>query len=398
MLSGMTSDADSLFLAPLAGMVDWGLVDAFLEARLPEGARIEYREKFDPSKSSSAIRFVDTVGSMANSGGGLILLGVRANDQDIPVDWPTLPHDAIRPGTLHAAIRGSLDPVVAVDIGVARGERGDVVVVRVPDAPLKPVFILDRGVLVRVGESNIPARRSQLADWFSAQSEAVSAVSMDLYRSAPSAMNTDVPVINVAVGPSEAWPDGSWGDATDAALGAIAVGLFPDVPERRVGADLLQFRDSPSASAERWVWFRPNGIAYRMCRLGRDMDGRASALQLAGQVARGWLLAQRAVPVLLPGYRGGLTIVASAGGITAAGLRSDYPMTSRLEDVPPLVDRMLSWQGSRRAVPIDLEAPDVVQPLMEHMLRTFGYSPSAPTAAELAAFALFADALPPDPR
>jgi hypothetical protein len=378
-------------------MIAWELVDDFLSARLPEGPRIEYRERFDPAGGgASARRFADTAAAMANSGGGLILIGVRSNEQDIPADWPTLPLGELRPGTLHASIRNYLDPPITIEIGVARDpSKGDVVVVRVPDVAVKPIFVNDKGVLIRIGESNIPARPAQLAEWFGVRAEVVAAVEGELYRAAPQLIGVTKAQVNIAIGPSEPWPDHAWGDATDVLLTAAVERVFPGLGAGQVGTNILQFRrESTAGDIERWVWFEPKGVVLRVCRIDANSEGRVSALQVAGQLQRAWQLAIQTIPVVLPGYRAGLSLVISVGGIGDAGLRSDKPMTSRLQDVLPIRNRTTSWQGVRLGIPQDLDDFEVIRSLMEQMLRSFGYSPSAPVANELAAHSVWREAEP----
>jgi predicted HTH transcriptional regulator len=84
----------SLFTRDLSAPVPWQEVDAFLSQRHRESPGIEYRQKID-SSGKGLTRFVDTVGAMANSGGGLILIGVEA---DHSTDRP--------PEVAHAAGRG----------------------------------------------------------------------------------------------------------------------------------------------------------------------------------------------------------------------------------------------------------------------------------------------------
>ncbi len=391
--------SDSLWTVGLNGMVGWEIVEAFLAARIPEAPRVEYRERFDPSGGGAARRFVDTVAAMANVGGGLILFGVGTNRQNIPDRWPTLAVDGLTPGALYSSVRAYLEPPISIEMGVARkaGE-GDIVVVRVPDAPQKPVFVSDRGVLVRLGESNVPARPAQLAAWFGAQSAQIQATEAELYRAAPQLINVSRPLVEIAIGPHETWSDAAWGDEVDVRLTTEVHRRFDDVSGPHVSADLVQFRHlSPKSPHDlaRWVWFKPSGVMLRLCELQPDDEGRLSALVVAGQVHRAWLLALAAIPVILPGYSSSLSMVVSLGGVEEAGFRSDYPMTSRLQSVPPLENRQSWWQGVRLGLPQHDEDFDLLRHLMQSMLRTFGYTPSEPVARELAAHAVWKEAEPP---
>jgi len=391
--------SDSLWTVRLTGMVGWEIVEAFLTARVPEAPRVEYRERFDPTGGGAARRFVDTVAAMANIGGGLILFGVGTNRQNIPDRWPTLAVDGLTPGALYSSVRAHLEPPIAIEMGVARKEGyGDVVVVRVPDAPQKPVFVSDRGVLVRLGESNVPARPAQLAAWFGAQSAQVQSIEGELYRAAPQLINVSRPLVEIAIGPHETWSDAAWGDEVDARLAAEVYRRFDDVAGPRVSAELVQFRHLVPGSLydlARWVWFKPNGVMFRLCELQPDNDGRLPALVIAGQVHGAWPLALATIPVILPGYSSSLSMVVSLGGVGKAGLRSDDPMTSRLQSVPALDDRQSWWQAVRLGLPQQDEDFELLLHFMQSMLRSFGYTPSEPVARELAAHAVWKDAEPP---
>jgi hypothetical protein len=108
-----------------------------------------------------------------------------------------------------------------------------------------------------------------------------------------------------------------------------------------------------------------------------------------------WPLALATIPVILPGYSSSLSMVVSLGGVGKAGLRSDDPMTSRLQSVPALDDRQSWWQAVRLGLPQQDEDFELLLHFMQSMLRSFGYTPSEPVARELAAHAVWKDAEPP---
>jgi hypothetical protein len=197
--------------------------------------------------------------------------------------------------------------------------------------------------------------------------------------------------------------DSAWGDETDHALAATAGSVFSDVVGPRVSSGPIQFADQwADPEMKRWVWFKPSGAVFRMCELEPDPAGCLSALVIAGQLLRAWQLADVTIPIILPGYSGRIGLVVSVGGVGHPGLRSDAPMTTKLQAIPPDPRRTSFWQGSRFGIAWtagDADAKfDVLVQLMAAMLRNFGYSPSTPAARELAFFAHFTDAEPPAPQ
>jgi hypothetical protein len=399
----MAGNARNLWTMPLSGMIAWEIVDEFLRDRQPEGPRLEYREKFDPGPRGRE-RFADTVGAMANGSGGLILLGVRANAQDIPVSWPCLAVDDLRSQTLHSSVRGFVEPYVPIEVAIARkpadtpdDHGGDVVVARVPSLVHGPVFVANRGVLVREGEANVPASVAQLAAWFGERSAETQQIEGQLFKWAGSLFNVPKPQLNVAVGPSDPWGQADWGDVVDVTLAEHVRRLFPDVEGPLVSEDLLQFRrEDPPNHQARAVIFQPSGVTVRQCELAADPDGRVAALMIAGQILRTWRLARSCVPIILPGYSGRLSIVISTGGMRP-GFRSDRPMTVRLQDRPIRPEHASDgWRCSHIAVAADADEFELIASTMRRMLRNYGYTPTEAAAQELAFFSAFKDAdLPP---
>lgn len=139
----------------------WADLKHFLETNQPEDARIDYKGEFDD-------RVTESIAAMANTRGGIILVGVGEDDQKQP-RWP--PHGISR--TTHAGgqvlvthCQRTLYPIYVprfqlVPIPRQKGKAVLLVQVRVDEAPT-PIWHERQGVRVRIGDQNQPADLSTL--------------------------------------------------------------------------------------------------------------------------------------------------------------------------------------------------------------------------------------------
>lgn len=128
------------------------MVNEFLEARVPEDDRVEYKEKFSD-------KFHDTLVSFANGEGGYIFVGVSENPPTkTPKTWPLLPDDKDYLSTVYnIAGAQTIPPVRPLARRFEGVDRNRLVVVRVERGENPPYFAKQRGVLVRVGDTDIHA-------------------------------------------------------------------------------------------------------------------------------------------------------------------------------------------------------------------------------------------------
>jgi hypothetical protein len=175
-------DPGGLSTATFPGVLEWELVDEFLSAHLPEGPRIGYRANGSllERQPGSPTRFVDTVAATANGGGegGSHLLRCQHRRAACPcrVADAEGQSDAAgkAAGLRTTGPRHRLPSAVPIEVGVARGAAGEVVVVRVPVVETnQPVYVNDlatppspRAVLVRRGGHNVSMRKASLADYY----------------------------------------------------------------------------------------------------------------------------------------------------------------------------------------------------------------------------------------
>lgn len=130
---------------------------AFLDEGLRENEVLDYKETLNTS-------VIETVAAMANTDGGIVLLGIAKNPTD-----PTRPGSPIgvtlrEIDSLKDRCRSLLQPpfvpeIIPVRVPDMSEERYVVVVRASPERDPVPVVVRERGVLVRVGDS------TRHADW-----------------------------------------------------------------------------------------------------------------------------------------------------------------------------------------------------------------------------------------
>jgi hypothetical protein len=389
--------ATDFWTGPLPSQLDWADVDAFLKQGLREGPRLEYRAAFraEPERAPAAKkrppRFADTVGAMANVGGGLVFFGVEQDEQDRPSKWPTLVHGGLKVQALEGNLRNYVTPYVPIETGVATAPDGrDVVVVRVPDAPSKPVFVEERGILVRQGEAVVPATVDQIRSWLLTTESDQNARLVEFSHYISEMIALDPPQVNTGAYPANRWHLASWGDLSDAVLMEQVAAQFPDVPHRIVDIETLDFRASEDeGDFRRWVRLSASGAILRRAELTREADGRIDLLAVASEIARTWELGRRVIPVVLPGYTGPIRFGLAIGGVTV-GFCSRPGMQQRLEAIPRL-------GGSRRSfarwfeMPDGADSYDAVETALPVALRAFGYINVGQAISEAAFRSLAAD-------
>lgn len=162
----VTSSA-SLFSAPAAD-VTLDRVRGLVDQNLPESLTLEYKEAYSSS-------LVTTVAAMANSYGGIILVGVT--DQQQPNRLPGVPDAAVV--QIVNACQDKLEPPWEPEIIPVRLDPGGtsyILVVRVDPAQAPRPLLIDGVAPVRLQGRNAKADRSRLAQLFSEPSAPARAV------------------------------------------------------------------------------------------------------------------------------------------------------------------------------------------------------------------------------
>lgn len=129
------------------------LLHSFLTAQVPENDRIEYKEQFSDSLQ-------DTLVSFSNGDGGFIFVGVKeASGKKIPAKWWLLDSAKDNAGTVYNKAGSETTPPVRPLVRAFDDPKGtgQIVVIKVELGDNPPYFAKQRGVRVRVGDTDIPA-------------------------------------------------------------------------------------------------------------------------------------------------------------------------------------------------------------------------------------------------
>jgi hypothetical protein len=373
------TDITDLWTTPFGAEIGWQPVEAFLELGLREHEHLEYREQVDPGGRRD--RFVETVAAMANTGGvGLIIIGVA---EDAATDRPQrtwlLQPGTVRPQSLESRCR-ALQPYVPVEIAWAsKPGAGSITLVRVPDFWDRPVWVPDRGVLVRQGQSNVPASLDQLRWWLAPPTEHATAQGFDYGFAGyfTSGMHAG-PRVNLGLTPSRPWPRTRWDDGSDEILEQAAARWYPDLGQTRIGDNLVQFSvPSDTPEAQSFLRCSPSGAVLRRTDPSQIAlaDGVADVQLLAGELLRLWRFGLSSVPAVLSEYRGPLTVRFALNGFTNGLWFPARPRGLPRQPLSEVDDWTKTWPDVPQATP----ARDVAAALLRGLARAFGYR--RPTAA-----------------
>ena len=148
---------ESIYHKPI-NAISWGDIESFCEQRTPEGHLLDYKQDFPR-------RLENTIAAMANTWGGLILIGVKEDKET----KPQLPLEGIAferglPDQVTNTDLGNITPAVLPEIGVATSEDGSkaIIIVRVHPSHQTPHAIRQNTrVYFRTGNRNNP---EELAD------------------------------------------------------------------------------------------------------------------------------------------------------------------------------------------------------------------------------------------
>jgi Putative DNA-binding domain len=137
---------------------------AFLEERQPESERLDYKRDLNRS-------IADTLVAMANTDGGIVIVGVEEQNQ-LPVAWAGLSgKDWLDTLGNHNSLE-CVAPVryEAVTVQLPENTGKPILVVRVPPSLRKPHMTHAHGILVRVGSQDRPPSLEQIEAWYRARS------------------------------------------------------------------------------------------------------------------------------------------------------------------------------------------------------------------------------------
>jgi hypothetical protein len=370
--------------------IPWVALEEFLQQRHQEGPRLEYRRTIEGARRDRRLRLVETIGAMANSGGGLILIGVADDGSGRPREWAGVEPGEITRQRIEALCRRALAPYVDIEFGTATNPATqlDVSVVRVPpDLPNRPIFVEDRGILARAGESSVPATVEQLRSWLTSQGADRNQPAGRLSLAVRAIPNLETPILVVAVTPAWYWSHSLWNDATIDHIESSLIAAFADVGGATASDRLIELHaDSNTGELLRQVWVAPDATTYRRYGFMTDSSQPIDALRVAGEVRRTWNAAKAVVPVVLPGYFGPLSFRIAIGS-ARGGFRSHGSLLKKLEHVRPAPIRGRDgWMGDGE-LPFEASPEELLAKVLPAMLLAHGYRHVAEHVDELISFA-----------
>jgi hypothetical protein len=139
--------------------ISWDDVDAFCQYRTPEGAYLDYKEDFPAHLEK-------TMSAMANTFGGLILIGVEEDDEKKPVlPIKGIPFQRGLSERVTNIILSNIVPPVFPEIQVCKNQTGTnaVIVIRIPQSHQAPHAMAgNTRVYLRTGDLNNPEELAAL--------------------------------------------------------------------------------------------------------------------------------------------------------------------------------------------------------------------------------------------
>ncbi|MBT9139021.1 MAG: hypothetical protein DDT31_01601 [Syntrophomonadaceae bacterium] len=149
-------------------------IEFFCSLKIPENSRLEYKSYTNPNTSKEDYRnIIKTIAAMANTDGGLIIVGVPEEKESggarsIPGDPVGIPKDKQLKQTITNLCRSNLQPAFCpeiLELDTSENSKESVFLIRVQmdKIPHLPIYHLsDNKVYVRFDEQNRPASREQL--------------------------------------------------------------------------------------------------------------------------------------------------------------------------------------------------------------------------------------------
>jgi len=374
---------DDIWTMRLSDEVAADVVDAFLDGRVREHEHLDYRARIDPDGDirGARNRLVETVAAMANTGGtGLILVGVAEDGSgDRPEKRWLLKAGELREQAIEAKCR-ELEPYVPVEIGRATCDLGDVVIIRIPDFQDRPVFLRDHGILVRRGQSNVPASPTEIRSWLQDSSLSAPQHLTGFHYNFLDLTNKPSPALNLGVTPGRRWSQRRWNDETDNALAVAVREIYRSIGELRIGDGVVQFGTDHDEEEGQFLSVSSDAEIVRLSRPPQVSElGRCDLVSVGVEVARTWAFAQAVLPEVFPRFPGPATLHLSIGGVGQGFGFFPSRSTLFMADVirAPLRQRD-NWRKQWPELPLAVEPEEVAGSVVSEMLRAFGYRQVSP--------------------
>lgn len=383
-MSDEREDQFDLWTSSFARPIPYAAVDGFLRQHHPEGARIEYRAELS-KRADGRVRTAETVGAMANTGGGLIFLGVE-EAAGVPRRWPTLASGTLGRVQVEDQCRTLLRPYVDIEtVVVADPTTGnEIVVVRVPSqTPAGPVYVEGRGVLIRAGEATRPATVEQIRSLLIGQGAQSTSALNSLSLAIRAVPNLEHPVFAMATAPLWSWPNARWTDETLDAVERLVSARFGDMQGSTAGDRLIDFQvEDARQDLLRHVWVRPDGTLYRRFMWTSEASDPIDILRVAGEVRRTWLAGQDAVRQVLVGYLGPIAYRVAIGSVKGGFVSHPKLLRSLTGHKATPVRGREGWIQDGEGA-FDADPDEIVHRVVSALLLAFGYRHVSDVVEEL---------------
>ena len=163
--------------------ITWQDVTDFCAQRPPEGTFLDYKEAF-PAQPEK------TIAAMANTFGGVVLIGVEEDDENKPI--LPLKGVALQRGLserVMGIVLSNVSPPLIPEVHVAAdaSETNAVVIIRIPQSHQSPHAVSGgKAVYLRTGDRNNPEELATVSEigWLTGQRARSTALREDLYRRA----------------------------------------------------------------------------------------------------------------------------------------------------------------------------------------------------------------------
>jgi hypothetical protein len=204
-----------------AASLGWGQLETFLNQKVPENERLDYKDRVGTS-------VLETAAAMANGRGGTIIIGVR-EDRDVPNTpgtWDGVSGDP--QGAINNINWSYCTPAVRIQVFPISNPTTNnfVVVVAVEPAIQPPHWHKDKGILVRIGDQDRLAQPPLLEAWYAARSAGNPSVNA-LQARATRSIGYGSPGFLMSIWPTAVVPESRFGPDTDQELDALAANVLP---------------------------------------------------------------------------------------------------------------------------------------------------------------------------
>ena len=148
--------------------ITWKDIEEFCAQEIKEGAYLDYKEDFPTHLEK-------TLAAMANTFGGVVLIGIEETIENVPVkEIKGIPFERGLEERVFNIIISNIVPMFSPEVNVCKNEKGDkaIVIIRIPQSLNSPHAIeSNTKVYIRTGNVNTPEELAKIdrVDWLKDQ-------------------------------------------------------------------------------------------------------------------------------------------------------------------------------------------------------------------------------------